>query len=247
MGVGEEDRLPRVRSKPHDVVSGRVAKGRNETHAGQELRGNVLLQLHRVTTSRRVADAQPESAHERFPIPFSRRGSPDKERGYRRRFQLWDSFFDAAPARSTGNSSPSACLVSLPGRHRDTVSGGRQISSDVPLEFPRFQSATRCARLALPVRPKDDGEEVLDLGFLDHSVDSADRAANLSSDSRDGEAGCSESGDPGMPLSLGANDCLGPRSRATRFAGHLLAKPKAPGASGAFVILLHSSRPYIDG
>jgi hypothetical protein len=71
MGVGEEDRLPRVRSKPHDVVSGRVAKGRNETHAGQELRGNVLLQLHRVTTSRRVADAQPESAHERFPIPFS--------------------------------------------------------------------------------------------------------------------------------------------------------------------------------
>jgi hypothetical protein len=24
-------------------------------------------------------------------------------------------------------------------------------------------------------------------------------------------------------------------------------KPKAPGASGAFVILLHSSRPYIDG
>ena len=58
---------------------------------------------------------------------------------------------------------------------------------------------------------------------------------------------CSESGDPGMPLSLGANDCLGPRSRATRFAGHLLAKPKAPGASGAFVILLHSSRPYIDG
>jgi hypothetical protein len=48
---------------------------------------------------------------------------------------------------------------------------------------------------------------VLDLGFLDHSVDSADRAANLSSDSRDGEAGCSESGDAGMPLSLGANDC----------------------------------------
>ena len=133
MGVGEEDRLPRVRSKPHDAVSGRVAKGgRNETHAGHELRGKVLLQLHRVTTSRRVADAQPESAHERFPIPFSRRGSPDKERGYRRRFQLWDSFFDAAPARSTGNSSPSACLVSLPGRHRDTVSGGRQISSDVP-------------------------------------------------------------------------------------------------------------------
>ena len=43
---------------------------------------------------------------------------------------------------------------------------------------------------------------MLDLGFLDHSVDSADRAANLSSDSRDGEAGCSESGDPGMPLSL---------------------------------------------
>jgi hypothetical protein len=89
----------------------------------------------------------------------------------------------------------------------------------------------------LPVRPKDDGEEVLDLGFLDHSVDSADRAANLSSDSRDGEAGCSESGDPGMPLSLGANDCSGPRSRATRFAGNLLAKPKAPGANGAFVIL----------
>ena len=112
-----------------------------------------------------------------------------------------------------------------------------------PLEFPRFQSDTRCARLALPVRPKDDGEEVLDLGFLDHSVDSADRAANLSSDSRDGEAGCSESGDPGMPHSLGANDCSGPRSRATRFAGNLLAKPKAPGASGAFVILLHSSRP----
>jgi hypothetical protein len=132
MGVGEEDRLPRVRSKPHDVVSGCVAKGRNETHAGQELRGNVLLQLHRVTTSRRVADAQPESAHERFPIPFSRRGSPGKEARYRRRFQLWDSFFDAAPARSTGNSSPSACLVSLPGRYRDTVSGGRQISSDVP-------------------------------------------------------------------------------------------------------------------
>ena len=53
-------------------------------------RGNVLLQLHRVTTSRRVADAQPESAHERFPLPFTRRGSPDKERGrlvYRRRFQ----------------------------------------------------------------------------------------------------------------------------------------------------------------
>ena len=38
MGVGEEDRLPRVRSKPHDAVSGRVAKGgRNETHAGHEL------------------------------------------------------------------------------------------------------------------------------------------------------------------------------------------------------------------
>ena len=53
----------------------------------------------------------------------------------------------------------------------------------------------------MPVRPKDDGEEVLDLGLLDHSVDSADRAANLSSDSRDGEAGCSESDDPGMPLS----------------------------------------------
>ena len=37
MGVGEEDRLPRVRSKLHDAVSGRVAKGRNETHAGHEL------------------------------------------------------------------------------------------------------------------------------------------------------------------------------------------------------------------
>jgi hypothetical protein len=112
-----------------------------------------------------------------------------------------------------------------------------------PLEF-QGSSPTHVAHgWRCRVRPKDDGEEVLDLGFLDHSVDSADRAANLSSDSRDGEAGCSESGDPGMPHSLGANDCSGPRSRATRFAGNLLAKPKAPGASGAFVILLHSSRP----
>ena len=247
MGVGEEDRLPRVRSKPHDAVSGRVAKGRNETHAGHELRGNVLLQLHRVTTSRRVADAQPESAHERFPIPFSRRGSPDKERGYRRRFQLWDSFLTLLlPGRLVIRHPPPAWSPFPADIEIRSRAAGRSRPT-YPLEFPRFQSDTRCARLAFPVRPKDDGEEVLDLGFLDHSVDSADRAANLSSDSRDGEAGCSESGDPGMPLSLGANDCSGPRSRATRFAGNLLAKPKAPGASGAFVILLHSSRPYIDG
>ena len=154
--------------------------------------------------------------------------------------------FDAAPARSSGNSSPSAWSPFPADIEIRSQAAGRSRPT-YPLEFPRFQSDTRCARLALPVRPKDDGEEVLDLGFLDHSVDSADQAANLSSDSRDGEAGCSESGDPGMPLSLGANDCLGPRSRATRFAGHLLAKPKAPGASRAFVILLHSSRPYIDG
>jgi hypothetical protein len=35
------------------------------------------------------------------------------------------------------------------------------------------------------------------LGLLDHSVTGADRAANLGSDSTDGEAGCSESGDLG--------------------------------------------------
>ena len=93
MGVGEK--IACHESDPNLTTQSAVVwpKGRNETHAGHELRGNVLLQLHRVTRSRRVADAQPESAHERFPIPFSRRGSPDKERGYRRRFQLWDSFF----------------------------------------------------------------------------------------------------------------------------------------------------------
>jgi hypothetical protein len=36
-GVGQEDCLPRARSKRDDVVTGRVALGRNETDAGNQL------------------------------------------------------------------------------------------------------------------------------------------------------------------------------------------------------------------
>jgi hypothetical protein len=56
MGVGEEDRLPRVRSKLHDAVSGRVAKGRNETHAGHEL--NLPLGQRRQGRRARAAAEQ---------------------------------------------------------------------------------------------------------------------------------------------------------------------------------------------
>jgi hypothetical protein len=125
---------------------------------------------------------------------------------YRRRFQLWDSFLTLLlPDRLGMHHPPPAWSPSRPTSRYGRRRPGRSRPTH-PLEFPRFKSDTRCARLALAIRPKADGEEVLDLGFLDHSVNSADRAANLSSDSRDGEAGCSESGDLGMPLSLGAND-----------------------------------------
>ena len=36
-GVGQEDRPPRARSKGDDAVTGRVALGRNETDAGDQL------------------------------------------------------------------------------------------------------------------------------------------------------------------------------------------------------------------
>jgi hypothetical protein len=156
MGVGEEDRLPRVRSKRHDAVSGRVAKGRNETHAGHELRGSVLLQLHRVTTSRRAwitgQGARLSHAVPAVGLIFLTLLLPDRL-GIHHPPPAWSPFPADIEIRSQAA-----------GRSRPTY----------PLEFPRFQSDTRCARLALPVRPKDDGEEVLDLGFLDHSVDSAD-------------------------------------------------------------------------
>ena len=88
---------------------------------------------------------------------------------------------------------------------------------------------------------------MLDLGFLDHSVDSADRAANLSSDSRDGEAGCSESGDPACRIALERMIVQAQDLELRASLGICSQSRRHRVASGAFVILLHSSRPYIDG
>jgi hypothetical protein len=78
---------------------------------------------------------------------------------------------------------------------------------------------------------------VLDRGLLDHSVNSADRAANLSSDSTDGEVGSSNRVISACRIASQRNDRAGTRCRATRFVGNLRARQKAPSATGTFVIL----------
>jgi hypothetical protein len=55
-GVGQEDRLPRARSKGDDVVTCRVAQGRNATDAGDQLNLPLDISVLRSPASRSSED-----------------------------------------------------------------------------------------------------------------------------------------------------------------------------------------------
>jgi hypothetical protein len=97
--------------------------------------GNVLLQLHRVTTSRRVRRCTTRVSPRKVSAPVLEAritGQGARPVGVSQAVPAVGLIFDAAPARSTGNASPSACVVSFPADIEIRSKAAWQISSDAP-------------------------------------------------------------------------------------------------------------------